>query len=268
MLTSDQTDQIAAALSKAQSELQNPKRNREVEVRTRTGGRYSFRYATLDSILDLIRPALAKHELSMVQIIAPSTDTHTYNFSHYSNGQEFVKTVVINHECVTRILHSSGQWIETRVPIQVEGPGNQAFGSAVTYARRYSIVGLCLIAAEEDDDSNLADGNHAEVKQPGKPMEQREDEPFQEVEDTENPFSVERFYEGQKIHQLKDRSGKPRPIHVFSSSDLLNKRKLAASKNWGTWIEKIDAELNRRTQYEQMQEKVEKMIEEQANAAD
>jgi hypothetical protein len=32
----------------------------------------------------------------------------------------------------------------------------QGLGSSITYARRYSLPGICLIASEEDDDANAA----------------------------------------------------------------------------------------------------------------
>ena len=64
----DRTDKIAAALAKAQSEIANPVRNREVTVVSkRTGGKYKFKYATLDQIYDTIRNPLTKNGLWVVQ---------------------------------------------------------------------------------------------------------------------------------------------------------------------------------------------------------
>ena len=141
MHTSDTINDISAALAKAQGVFINPAKNREVTVRTDKGN-YTFAYATLDAILDIVRPALAQAGIAMVQVVEPRD----------GGGQQVT----------TRLLHGSGQWIETSLPIVVEGTGNQKFGSALTYMRRYSIISLLGLAAEEDDDGNAADGNQAE----------------------------------------------------------------------------------------------------------
>ncbi len=61
---------------------------------------------------------------------------------------------------VTSLLHSSGAILSGRTPIPA-AEGVQAYGSAITYLRRYSIQALLGIAAEEDDDGNAASGNRA-----------------------------------------------------------------------------------------------------------
>jgi hypothetical protein len=142
MKTSEQIEKLATALAAAQGEFRNPPRNSSVTVQTKTGARYSFTYTSLDGIFDVIRPVMTKHGLALVQPIGKDDD-----------GRQC---------CITRIIHTSGQWIETPVPLKVEGDGNQAFGSALTYARRYGITSLLAIASDEDDDANAADGNSAE----------------------------------------------------------------------------------------------------------
>lgn len=134
---------LASALAKAQSELTSPPRNREVEVVSkRTGGRYKFKYATLDSIIDHVRPALTKNGLWFTQTL---------------EGNEAGK-----YKLVTQLLHESGQTIRSETPLLVEESGNQAFGSALTYMRRYALTAMLGIAADEDDDANSADGNTVE----------------------------------------------------------------------------------------------------------
>lgn len=137
---SPETGQIAAALVTALGNLRNPPRNRSVEVSTRGGGRYSFRYATLDKILDLARPVLAAEGLALFQPISTNE-----------------KGAMV---LVTRLLHRSGEWMETSIPLPTPGGDPQAFGSAVTYLRRYAVTALLGIASDEDDDANRAAGNH------------------------------------------------------------------------------------------------------------
>lgn len=61
---------------------------------------------------------------------------------------------------VTRLLHESGQWMECEIALPALGNNPQAFGSAVTYVRRYAISAMLNISADEDDDANRAAGNH------------------------------------------------------------------------------------------------------------
>lgn len=142
MRASDTISALATALALFQSTISNPTRNREVTVRSDKGN-YKFEYATFDAILNLVRPALSKHELAFVQGI----DT--------IDGKPFV---------VTRLTHSSGEWLEAATLIVAAGTGPQAFGSAISYAKRYALTSMLGIASEEDDDGNAAEGNHAEKR--------------------------------------------------------------------------------------------------------
>ena len=128
---------VAAALSKAQATMTNPERNRTVDVRTREGGSYSFAYATLDSILDMARPILAAHEIALIQGVA-------------TNGKGLTVS--------SMLAHSSGEWVESAVTFPTAARP-QDTGSLITYGRRYTLTGLLGIAAEEDDDANVASGN-------------------------------------------------------------------------------------------------------------
>lgn len=145
MKTTEQVNEIAAALAKAQGMLTNPERNRTVRVTSRkTGTSYEFSYATLDSIIALIRKPLSDNGLSFTQ-----------NFCDGENGKLRLETT---------LWHTSGQWIRTDIPVIVDGNEAQAFGSAMTYAKRYALTALLGIAADEDDDGNAADGNKVERK--------------------------------------------------------------------------------------------------------
>lgn len=142
MRTSTETDKLADALAKAQAELQNPKKNREVKVQGDKGS-YTFEYATLDVILAEARPVLGRHGLSLLQGLAEPNDHH--HTAHLT----------------TRLQHVSGQWVEADTPILQAKPGAQAMGGAISYARRYGVVPLLALAADEDDDANAAEGNLA-----------------------------------------------------------------------------------------------------------
>lgn len=138
MNASSELNELAAALAVAQGKFQNPDRNRTVKVKTKAGGEYSFKYATLDSILEMLRPIMADSGLAVVQ---PATT---------SDGAVIVET---------RLMHSSGQWLEDSLAISFRSADPQELGSLITYMRRYALCSMLGIASEEDDDGNAASGN-------------------------------------------------------------------------------------------------------------
>lgn len=148
------TGKIAEALAKAQGELGPVKKNKTVTVTTKSGSKYTFDYATLDGIIEHVRPALTKHGLWFVQTMRRIKGTEGY----YEPGVELVTT----------LIHSSGEKMESVVFVP-DGGSAQDFGSALTYKKRYALGSILGIASEEDDDANMADGNSidkAETRQP------------------------------------------------------------------------------------------------------
>ena len=136
------TSALSAALAKAQGEFGPVVRDKTVSVTMRSGGKYTFSYAPLESILHAVKPALSKNGLSITQAMV----TH--------HGKEYVETT---------LRHSSGESICNRIPLFVKDEGPQAYGSALTYARRYGVTLLLCVSADDDDDGNAAEGNSAET---------------------------------------------------------------------------------------------------------
>lgn len=96
-------------------------------------GRMQYNYATLDQILDVVRPALASCGLAVVQ------------------GYQLVDGTPYGY---TRVYHGeSGEYVESLFPINFN-QSPQDFGRQNTYGRRYSLSSLLSLATEEDDDSN------------------------------------------------------------------------------------------------------------------
>ncbi len=147
MNTSETIAAIAAALSAAQSEMQNPVKDRVARVRSDKvpGGEYTYNYADLSSVLDAVRPSLAKNGIALVQdpIVA---------------GDQLSVT--------TRLIHSSGEWIENVLTTGIDPNAKiQTLGSGITYLRRYALQALVGVVAEEDDDGNAAQGQNAQTQQ-------------------------------------------------------------------------------------------------------
>lgn len=160
MKHSEQFTAIASALARAAAEFAAIQKNRTVEVKTRTGGSYTFTYATLDGIVNAVRPALSKHELVLVQSVVTEEITHSEADGVRIEREELLET---------RLIHSSGEWFSNTTPVLVADGENsaQAYGSAITYARRYGITQLLCIVADEDDDGNAAAGNVSRSKAAG-----------------------------------------------------------------------------------------------------
>lgn len=127
-MRSESIDALAGALAKAQGVMKNAALNKE-------NPHFRSRYADLASVIDAIREPLSANGLSVVQ-----------------------QTVIVDGALVLRttLLHSSGQWIESEYPLPMAARP-QELGSALTYARRYSLTSLICNAADEDDDANAAE---------------------------------------------------------------------------------------------------------------
>lgn len=136
---SESINEISAALSAFQGSVEQPKLEKEVKVKTKTGGSYSFKYADLCACVKAAAPALKANGLSVCQLI--------------SNGK-----------LVTILSHKSGQWFKSELMLPGQTTDYQAYGSAITYLKRYSYCAILGIVADTDDDANLACGNQAEFK--------------------------------------------------------------------------------------------------------
>jgi len=122
-------NELATALAKAQGAFSNPEKDRR-------NPHFGNCYATLGAVIEATRKALAENGLSLTQ------------------------TVGGRPPCLrSRLLHSSGQWLASEVPLYTAGKGSQVFGSELTYMRRYAACALLNIAPAEGGD----DGNAAQV---------------------------------------------------------------------------------------------------------
>ncbi len=129
MNTSEQINELAAALAQAQGEMSGA-------VKDSTNPFFKSKYADLASVRAACLPALAKRGICVVQ--SPSTVGFT---------------VVVE----TRLLHSSGQWIAGVVSAVAKDESPQAIGSTITYLRRYALQSFAGVAPE-DDDAEAAQG--------------------------------------------------------------------------------------------------------------
>ncbi len=143
MNTSDHTGELLAALITARSSFQPIVKSEHVRVTTKSGRAYDFNYAPLDVIQAATEPALSAAGLVLVSAVQPGADG----------------TV----EVVTRLLHTSEQFIESRIPSGAL-EDVKALGGFVNYARRYNYLALLDLAGEDDVDGSPATGDHIEPR--------------------------------------------------------------------------------------------------------
>lgn len=136
---SDTIGEISAALSEFQGSIEQPKLEKEVSVRMKSGGTYKFKYADLSACVKAAAPQLKANGLAVAQIV--------------SNGK-----------LITILSHKSGEWIKSELMLPQQSSDYQAYGSAITYLKRYSYCAILGIVADTDDDANMASGNGVEMK--------------------------------------------------------------------------------------------------------
>ena len=154
MNTSEQIDQIATALAAAQADLRNP-------VKDAANPHFKSLYADLPSGLAIVRPTLAAHGIALVQATAIDGDVMMLE---------------------TRLIHKSGQWVGSFYPVIKFPAPQQQIGSALTYAKRYSMFALVGIAgADEDDDGNAA--STASTPAPVKAAARLSDDQISKIDD-------------------------------------------------------------------------------------
>lgn len=136
MRCSEETDEIASALSRAQAQFPTIPKSHEAVIPTKTGGSYRYVYADLSDVVEAVRDILGQHELAVAQMPEMAEDG----------------TPVLT----TRVMHKSGQWMEGTMRLSVADLSPQSLGSAITYARRYAFCSALGVISDQDDDGALA----------------------------------------------------------------------------------------------------------------
>ena len=127
MNSSESITELAAALVKAHAEINGV-------AKSAVNPFFKSKYATLEAVVESVKPALLKQGIVVVQGLQDA-----------DNG------VAIE----TMLLHSSGQWISSTLRLPASKEDAQGYGSACTYGRRYGLMAICGVPAE-DDDGNAA----------------------------------------------------------------------------------------------------------------
>lgn len=128
-LMSDNINELATALAKAQGEMPTAKKNSKNPF-------FKSMYADFESITEAITPSFSKYGLSYSQEI-----------DEEENGNNYL---------ITFILHSSGQWLKSRARIKPQKEDIQSFSSYITYLKRICLSASTGVATGEADDDGEA----------------------------------------------------------------------------------------------------------------
>lgn len=126
--TSESINELAAALSAAQGEMAGAKKDAANPF-------FKSKYADLSSVIEAINVPFKLNSLSFIQ----------------GTGRDPDGRVLVT----TRIMHSSGQWVECDTILTAVKDDPQGIGSAISYAKRYGLQALAGVPSV-DDDGNAA----------------------------------------------------------------------------------------------------------------
>lgn len=207
-------DNLAEALLAAQAEFQ-------LVPLDKTNPHFRSKYATLGAVMDATFPALRKHGLVVSQLMQ-------------------------GDKLRTMLMHgASGENITADHPLPA-GLNPQQLGSAITYARRYSLAAMLCVVGEEDDDGNGAQsasqarGRQEEARQSPKPRQ--DDRPPHDPETGEVDDAVvsaktkDQFINGIKtlIVSAKDLERLNHVMHANKAA--LDRLQKADKREWDTII--------------------------------
>lgn len=132
MKTSEQLTNISKALVESHKKISHA-------IKDAKNPHFKNDYATLESVIDASKSSLLENGIIVIQSIGNSSLT-------------------------TRLQHVSGEFIESEIELLVDKNNMQGLGSAITYARRYSLAAMLNIS-QADDDGNKASENPPQQKQ-------------------------------------------------------------------------------------------------------
>ncbi len=139
MQQSENLNELAMALAKAQGEI-------SPAIKDSANPFFKSKYADLNSIWSSAREPLSKNGLAIIQT------------TEKDNGGQL--------NLITTLVHSSGQWVKSYMPVIQAKTDIQSLGSALTYCRRYSLSAICGISTDEDDDGEKSMARTKEETKP------------------------------------------------------------------------------------------------------
>ena len=132
MERSESIKELSKALVEFHKKVGKVIKDAKGNIPTKSGSSYSYRYATLSNILDVIQEPLNECGLTVIQL--PTAE----------------------FELETMLTHVSGEYIVSRYLMRPTQNNPQGIGSCITYQRRYAIGAILGLNIDEDDDAAAA----------------------------------------------------------------------------------------------------------------
>lgn len=136
MKTSESIKQLSAALLKAQRSIKFASKDAK-------NPHFKSTYADLPAVIDAIKPALNDAGIVFLQTFSPSE-------------AGFIAVT-------TRLMHETGEWIEDTATVPLPKSDPQGYGSAATYARRYSLAAITGLYQDDDDGNAASNAKPAQI---------------------------------------------------------------------------------------------------------
>lgn len=154
MKTSEKVSQIAEALMNAQGRMEGVVRDSENPF-------HKNKYASLEAVIATVKPVLQAQDLCFVQFPGK-----------------------VENDCITvttRIMHISGEWIESDAQIPLAKKDAQGAGSAITYLCRYSLMAALGVPPVDDDGESAVLRTHDPIAKKPAPAPAKQEPSSDEV---------------------------------------------------------------------------------------
>lgn len=143
MQTSEHVDQLAVALVKAQAAIEAVVKDKTGKIKGKDGkDGYEYKYSDLASVIEHVKEPLNANGICFLQ----------------SPGRAEGGVMV-----VTRLMHVSGQWAQSETFVPVPYGSAQAYGSAITYGKRYGLQAMTGLPSEDDDGKRASEDEHGKT---------------------------------------------------------------------------------------------------------
>lgn len=138
-----------ADLAAMLSEIPVVAKTSDINVTTKSGSKFIVKYASLDEIVEVVRPIMSKYGFSV-------------NFRHEQSSATVLKV-----SCVLRHKNGHSEANDIILPLDTSGSKNavQAVGSTITYGKRYTLCSALNIATGDDKDGFTVSADNANAKQ-------------------------------------------------------------------------------------------------------
>lgn len=173
MKTSETIASIAPALLEAQKAI-------TFAAKDSLNPHFKNKYADLSSVIDAVKSALNTAGIVFIQSLSPSEPGYL--------------------ALSTRLLHSSGEWIEDIAVCALSKNDAQGVGSATTYLRRYSLAAITGVYQDDDDGNAASLKDTSQAKQSPKPKTDAKPAP---INDQEMEITIAALRDAENVDELK-----------------------------------------------------------------